>query len=96
MILKVHLFLNNKEFSPEEVLAKFEANEIKLIPPQIYEFKRMLKFKQFTKLAQYSQQRQLNGLTQWLPKFNKEFTFGVLPGYLFLKKKLFKIIRTNY
>jgi hypothetical protein len=42
--------------------------------------KLLLKFKKLIALAEYSKHRQNYGVKPWLPKFNKQFTFGVLPG----------------
>ena len=59
---------------------KFNNKDIKFIPPQLYEFRRLLKFQEIEKFSQYSMQRQQNGLEQWLPKYTKDLKLGVLPG----------------
>jgi hypothetical protein len=54
---------------------------IKLMPPQIYEMQRMLKFDDFKKFSEYSLNRQQRkGLEAWLPKFTSDFRVGLLPG----------------
>ena len=78
---------------PSEVLNRL--NEMKLVPPQVYELKRMLKFKKLIALAEYSKHRQNFGVKPWLPKFNKQFTFGVLPGQQFVNILLLYIYNMN-
>ncbi len=58
---------------------------LKLMPPQIYEMQRMLKFTSFKQFSEYSLQRQSQkGLQAWLPKFTSDFKVGLLPGNIIL------------
>jgi hypothetical protein len=57
-----------------------KSSEIKFIPPQLYEFNRISKFKDLDKFSEFSLKRQRNGLTAWLPKFTKDGIIGLLPG----------------
>jgi nucleoside diphosphate-linked moiety X motif 19, mitochondrial len=80
----------NVEFlTPEETLEKYNANEIELKPPQIFELLRLKRWKKINELANYSKERQfLGGTTTWLPKFitnDNTKRIGLLPG-----KKIFK------
>lgn len=63
--------------TPEETL---NNKDLRFIPPQLYEFNRMLKFKDFERFSLYSQYRQKNGLKPWLPKHCSDLKLGVLPG----------------
>ena len=55
-------------------------NEIKFLPPTLYEFTRMNNFNDFDKLSSYSLQRQKYGLRPWLPKFTIDKRLSILPG----------------
>ena len=55
-------------------------NEIKFLPPTLYEFTRMKNFYDFDKLSSYSLQRQKYGLKPWLPKFTTDSLLSILPG----------------
>ena len=57
-----------------------EKAAIKLMPPQIYEMRRMLKYEHFKEFAESSLIRQERGLEAWLPKFTRDFKIGLLPG----------------
>jgi len=70
-----------KFLTPRETLDMHEKSLLKLMPPQIYEMERMLKFTNFKQLSKYSLDRQLrHGLQPWLPKFTSDFGIGLLPG----------------
>ena len=73
-------------FTPEEVLDNFKTRKIKLIPPQIYELRRMLKFQSFEAFSKYSLHRQKYGVRKWLPKFSKDLKLGILPGKYNIKQ----------
>lgn len=53
---------------------------MKLIPPQIYECSRMLRFPSFQAFCEYSLHRQKYGVKLWLPKFCKDLKLGLYPG----------------
>ena len=67
-------------YTPEEALEKHKKNQIKFIPPQLYEFTKISKFNDFKQLAEYSLHRQNFGLIPWLPKFTSDGLIGILPG----------------
>lgn len=61
-------------------MENFNNKAIKFIPPQLYEFRRLLKFNNIQELSQFSMQRQQYGLQPWLPKYTQDLKLGVLPG----------------
>ena len=69
-----------KFLTPSETLYKHSMNEIKFLPPTLYEFTRMNNFNDFDKLSSYSLQRQKYGLRPWLPKFTIDKRLSILPG----------------
>lgn len=69
-----------KKYTPVESVKRFNNKEIKFIPPQFYELRRMSKFENFHALSQYSLDRQKNGIKPWLPKHCTDIKLGVLPG----------------
>ncbi|CAF0772133.1 unnamed protein product [Brachionus calyciflorus] len=67
-------------YTPSEALEKHKHKEIKFIPPQLYEFNRIQRFRDFDKFSEYSFTRQNYGLHPWLPKFVNNGKIGLLPG----------------
>jgi hypothetical protein len=61
-------------------LEEHKTYKMKLLPPQIYETNRMIKFDKFDKFSKFSVQRQMKGVKQIFPKFTKDFKISVLPG----------------
>jgi hypothetical protein len=79
-ILKLKIYYLSKFLTPNETLSKHSMNEIKFLPPTLYEFTRMKNFYDFDKLSSYSLQRQKYGLKPWLPKFTTDRLLSILPG----------------
>jgi hypothetical protein len=71
-------------------LSKHRADEIKFIPPQLYEFNRISKFKELAQFSEFSLRCQQRGLTYWLPKFSSDGVIGLLPGSLSFNLKIIK------
>lgn len=72
--------------TPEQVLEAYKSQQVRFIPPQLYEFTRMSKFTDFQKLSQYSRHRQTYGLQHWIPKFTSDGVIGLLPGDYFYER----------
>lgn len=68
--------------TPSEVLQSYQAKELWIAPPQVYELSRMCCVPSLNDLHDFSRQRATEGCEQWLPvvSLKDEHFVGLLPG----------------